>query len=180
MVSSGRLEMVTAIFGRSYQQLLPVFAKDVLDTDPAGLGFLMAAPGAGTLIAAVTLSAVGLAGRGWVLFASMFLFSGSLLAFSFSRSMPLSMLLLLFTGAATLSYGTTQATIMQLRVPGRLRGRVSSIMTMVMQGMPPVGALLIGTVGTAIGAPASEALANLKSTRLNSSHVSESRMPSSA
>jgi hypothetical protein len=47
------------LFGRSYQQLLPIFAGDILDVGPTGLGLLLSAPGAGSVLAAF---AVGMAG----------------------------------------------------------------------------------------------------------------------
>jgi MFS family permease len=53
------LALVTSVFGRSYQQLLPVFARDVLDSGSTGLGLMMSAPGAGTMAGAVLLQVLG-------------------------------------------------------------------------------------------------------------------------
>lgn len=153
------LSAVTSIFGRSYQQLLPVFARDVLDVGTSGLGLMMSAPGAGTLAGATLLAALGDIGRkGAVLFLGMLLFSAVVVLFTLSRSFPLSLGLLFLTGLTAITFSTMLTTILQLAVPGEMCGRVMSLVTVTMQGFAPLGALLTGSAATAIGTPRAVAL----------------------
>ncbi|MGH6915680.1 MAG: MFS transporter, partial [Geminicoccales bacterium] len=81
------LSAVTNIFGRSYQQLLPVFAVDVFGEGELGLGFMMSAPGAGTLIGAAAITMLADARRKGVVFLlSMAAFSATLVLFSLNRT----------------------------------------------------------------------------------------------
>jgi predicted MFS family arabinose efflux permease len=153
------LSAVTNIFGRSFQQLLPVFAEDVLAVGSSGLGLLMAAPGAGTLIGAVVIGALGdVRRKGVVLFVNMLAFSGLLVLFTLSRSFVLSLGLLVLVGMTTLTFGSMLQTMLQLRAPGAMRGRVMSLVTVTMQGFAPLGALLTGALATAVGTPSAVAL----------------------
>jgi predicted MFS family arabinose efflux permease len=140
------------IFGRSYQQLLPIFAGDVLDVGPTGLGLLLSAPGAGSVLAAF---GVGMSGdvrrKGLVHFLAMVLFGAVLVGFAISRSFPLSLALLLVTGLSFTIFSTMTSTMMQLSAPNHIRGRVMSFNTIVMQGFAPLGSLIVGAVGTSIG-----------------------------
>ena len=157
LISNDAMWMVTKafeghyIFGRSFQQLLPVFASDVLDAGESGLGLLMAAPGAGTLIGAIAIGAMGdIRRKGVVLFVAMVLFSATLVLFSVSRSFLLSLALLTLAGAAMITFSSMLMTMLQLSAPGAMRGRVMSLVTVTMQGFAPLGALITGAVATAV------------------------------
>ncbi|MBM3141024.1 MAG: MFS transporter, partial [Chloroflexi bacterium] len=148
------LSAVANIFGRSYQQLLPVFAGDLLDTDSVGLGFMTSAPGVGTVLAAVGLAALGDVGRkGVVLFVSMLAFSAILIAFTMNRSMPVALALLFAAGITNFAFSTMTMTMLQLYVPGEVRGRVLSLVTITAQGFTPLGAFATGGVAERIGTP---------------------------
>src|SRR5215203_3076454 len=156
------LSAVTNIFGRSFQQLLPVFARDVLHVGTSGLGLLMAAPGAGTLIGAVAIGAMGdVRRKGMVLVVAMLAFGGVLALFTLSRSFVLSLLLLTLAGTATIVFSSMLMTMLQLSAPGAMRGRVMSLVTVTMQGFAPLGALLTGAIATAIGTPRAVAMSAL-------------------
>lgn len=153
------LAAVTSIFGRSYQQLLPAFARDTLGVGTSGLGLMMSAPGAGTLTGASLIAAVGDVKRKGVLFyLAMLLFSGILILFTLSRSFPLSLGLLFLSGLTATLFSTMLMTMLQLFVPGQMRGRVLSLVTVTMQGFSPLGALLTGSVASFIGTPPAVAL----------------------
>jgi MFS family permease len=150
---------VTSVFGKSYQQLLPVFAKDTLSVGTSGLGFLMSAPGAGTLVGASLLAWAGdIRRKGVLLYAAMLLFSGFIIAFTFSRSFAASMALLFLSGVAATTFSILLTTMLQLRVPGQMRGRVLSLITVAMQGLSPLGAVMTGAIATATGTPPAVAL----------------------
>jgi MFS family permease len=148
------LSAVTNLFGRSFQQLLPVFARDVLDVGESGLGLLIAAPGAGTLIGATVIGALGdVRRKGGVLFVTMLIFSAALVLFTLSRSFVVSLIILTVAGAMMIGFSSMLMTMLQLSAPGAMRGRVMSLVTVTMQGFAPLGALLTGALATAIGTP---------------------------
>ncbi len=140
------------IFGRSYQQLLPIFAGDVLDVGPTGLGLLLSAPGAGSVLAAFGIAMAGdVRRKGLMHFLAMVVFSAALVGFAISRSFPLSLALLLVTGLSFTVFSTMTSTMIQLSSPNHIRGRVMSFNTIVMQGFAPLGALIVGAFGASIG-----------------------------
>jgi MFS family permease len=156
LIATMLLLAVTAnLFGRSYQQLLPVFARDILHAGATGLGFLTAAPGLGALIGAgfVAGTARNLLKKGQVLLAGLLAFSLSLVLLAVSTNFALSMLALFLSGLAFILFSTMMTTIMQLTAPGQMRGRLMSLQMVAMQGFGPIGALLVGAVATVTGTP---------------------------
>jgi MFS family permease len=75
------------------------------------------------------------------------------LAFAWSRSYPLTLVLIALLGAATFCFSTQANTILQSVVPDALRGRVMSVYMMLFVGSQPLGAFLTGTLASAFGAP---------------------------
>jgi len=156
------LSAASNIFGRAYQQLLPVFARDILHQGSAGLGYMTAAPGAGVVVAAVLVAAMGDVGRkGLVMLVAMLLFAGTVLGLTATRSFPVALLLLVGSGITTFIFQTMTMTMLQLYVPAKMRGRVLSLLPITGQGLAPLGALLAGGVAERIGTPASVALTAL-------------------
>ncbi len=148
------LTAVTSVFGRSFSQLMPVFARDVLHVDQAGLGLMYSAPGAGTLIGGAALAASGRPRSHRQLVAgATAAFTLTIFGFALSRSYPLSLGLLFLTGLTSTVAGATISTLLQAHAPRRLRGRVMSLWTLCMIGMGPLGALLSGALATVIPAP---------------------------
>ena len=156
------LAALAALFGRSYQQLLPVFADDVWRVGSSGYGTLLAAGGAGALIGAFGLSsAPRIKAQGRVLAISGVVFCVALAAFAWSASFWLGVVLLIVVGSAATVFTTMIATIIQLRVPDDLRGRVMSLNAVTLIGMPSLGSLGVAAVartlargaGANIGAP---------------------------
>jgi MFS family permease len=148
------------LFGRSYQQLLPVFARDVLHAGASGLGFMTAAPGAGALLGAVfvTSTARSLEHKGRVLIVGLIGFAAGVFLLASSRNLALSLIALLISGLAFILFSTMMTTIMQLTVPGEMRGRVMSLQVVAMQGFGPIGALLVGGLAVRTGTPAAVAI----------------------
>jgi MFS family permease len=145
---------VTSIFGRSFQQLLPVFAADVFHRESLALGILFAAPGAGTIAGAVAMAVLKdtrAKGRGFL--AGSFLFSASIVLFALNRSFPAGLLLLFGSGVASIVFSSLMTTMIQLEAPDEMRGRVMSLVTVTMQGFTPIGALLTGGIADLIGTP---------------------------
>jgi MFS family permease len=153
------LAAIASIFGRPYQQLLPVFATSVLHVGATGLGFMASAPGAGALVGAgLVASAKSIDRKGRLLFSAMFLMSGALLVLAWSRHFALSIVALFLVGLTSILFSTMLSTMLQLESPPQMRGRVMSLMTITMQGLNPFGAVLAGAFATIVGTPAAIAV----------------------
>ena len=149
------LAAVSSIFARPYQQMLPVFARDLLHVGPTGLGFMASAPGAGALLgAAFIATAKTIDRKGRIMFGAMFVLAASLLFFAWSTHFVLSIAALFVTGLTSILFTTMLNTMLQLEAPAQMRGRILSLMTITMQGLNPLGAVLAGAAATAIGTPA--------------------------
>jgi MFS family permease len=149
------LAWVASAFGRSYTTLMPVFARDILAVGARGLGFLLAAPGAGAIVGSLLLAAAGeLRHKGRFVVAAGLVFSGALAAFTISRRMSLALLLLFVAGATSSTTGATVAAMLQQTTPPALRGRVLSLLTMSFIGLPSLGGMAVAAAAAAVGTPA--------------------------
>ena len=155
------LGLVT-LLGLPYSVLMPVFADQVFHGHSGTFGLLMGASGAGSLAGAVTL-ACRPHSRGlerWIGTCSVS-FGLALIGFAFSRSLLGSIPLLLVAGFAFMVQVASTSTLIQMRVPDALRGRVMSIYVMMFGGMVPLGGLLAGLAAHRLGAPLTVALGGL-------------------
>ena len=142
------------IAGSPYMTLMPVFAKDILRGGPKTLGFLIAAVGVGALVGATFLAArKRQAGLGRLIAIYMVVYSLSLIAFSHSTSLALSMGIVVFTGWGMMMVMAGTNTLIQTLVDDDKRGRVMAIYTMAFMGSGPIGSLWAGKAATHIGAP---------------------------
>jgi MFS family permease len=149
-----RLIAVYAIFGIPYLALMPVVARDVLGGDASDYGLLLTAVGIGGFAGALGLAAVGRrVGRGRLLELAAYAFSSLLIAFSFSRSLAVSALLLLGIGCTMIVNNALANGLLQTIVPDELRGRVMAAYAWVFVGLGPVvGPFLAGALADRIGA----------------------------
>jgi MFS family permease len=148
-----------------YQQILPVFARDILDVGPELLGLLVSAGGVGNLIGAFWTAGQ----RDFVAHRQVFV-GGSMLAGllvviqSFSPAYWVSLLIQGAIGLGESGFGTMQSTIVLLAAHERARGRVLGILSVCI-GTNPLGALAVAGLTMYVGAPvafgASAALALL-------------------
>jgi MFS family permease len=145
---------LVSLVGMPYSVLMPVFASRILGGGPHTLGFLMAASGCGALAGAVYLAnRRSVLGLGKVIPLAAGLFGAGLVGFSFSRSLPLSLLLLLVTGLGFMVQMASSNTLLQTLVADDKRGRVMSFYSMAFLGTTPFGSLLAGALASRIGAP---------------------------
>lgn len=152
------LALVPVVVAMPYISLMPIFAKDVLHLGPGGFGILMAAPGIGAVAGTLTIASLGNVERkGLLLFGSLIGLGVTLVLFALSRSLPLSLALLVLTGGFQMTYMTTNQTVLQLSTPDALRGRVMGIY-MLNQGLLPLGSLVAGTLADIWSAPLAVAL----------------------
>lgn len=144
-----------SVFGFPYAMLLPVFARDVLHVGAQGLGWLLAASGAGALAGGITLSAVAeRVRRGRLVLGASLAFAVLIAAFAASRSFPASLVLLAAAGFCMILNNASVNSLLQSLVPDRLRGRVMSVYVFMFLGMTPVGSLQAGALARWTGAPA--------------------------
>jgi MFS family permease len=108
--------------------LLPVYAREILDTGPWGLGLLRTAPGAGAAVMAILLAHRPLRGKsGPTLLWAVAGFGIFTIIFGFSRSLTLSLVALLLLGASDMISVIIRATLTQLATPDEMRGRVTAV-----------------------------------------------------
>jgi MFS family permease len=145
---------LVSLVGMPYTVLMPIFADKILHGGARALGILMGATGVGALFGALTLAAkTGVKGLGrWVVTACG-AFGVSLLCFSFSTSLWLSVALLLPVGYSMMLQMACSNTLIQTMVPDQLRGRVMSLYSMMFMGMAPFGAFFGGALAHRVGAP---------------------------
>lgn len=146
------LSALGAIFGRSYQNLLPVFGRDIWHSGPGGYGLLLSAAGGGALIGAFGLASFKqLRHQGAIMLLGGFGFSVSLIAFAFSPSLWIGAGLLFIAGITSTVFSTITSTFIQSTVPNEMRGRVMSLYTVTLIGLPSLGAMGTGAVAEWLG-----------------------------
>jgi MFS family permease len=144
---------ILTVFGWSYSVLLPIFADKILDIGAIGLGNLLTANGVGALTGALTVASVGhkVAPRKFI-YGGLSIFTVSLLIFAASTSPLLSMACMVGVGIGLISFFATANSMLQMRTPDSLRGRVMGLYSLVFQGFFPFGSLAIGFLADIAGA----------------------------
>lgn len=148
------LVSLISLVGMSYMIIMPIFAKDILKGGAQTLGFLMGATGLGAVLGAVYLaSRKDIHGLEKNIFIATIIFGAGLAAFSFSRFLWLSALLMLCVGFGMMMQVASSNTLLQHLTHDDKRGRVMSFYAIAFMGMAPFGSLLAGTLASSIGAP---------------------------
>jgi len=154
-VQTMTLDFVATFFA-SANQLLPIYAKDILQVGAQGLGFLAAAPASGAVITGLIMARLGtLKKQGLVVIVSVAIFGAATIAFGISRIFWLSLLMLAIVGAADTVSTILRQTIRQLSTPNNLRGRMTSINMIFFMGGPQLGEVEAGGLAALFGAPLS-------------------------
>jgi MFS family permease len=152
IVETMTLDFVATFFA-SATALLPIFAAEILKVGPRGLGLLAASPGAGSIIAGLTMARLGTIRRqGKIVLGSVAVYGAATIAFGLSPWFWLSLLMLGVTGAADTVSTVLRQTIRQLVTPNYLRGRMTSVNMIFFMGGPQLGELEAGVVAQLIGA----------------------------
>jgi MFS family permease len=108
--------------------LLPIYARDILQAGPLGLGLLRSAPAVGAVLASLYLVRSPLTHSvGKILFICVATFGITTIVFGLSTSLPLSLLALALMGAADMVSVVIRSSLVQLETPVDMRGRVSSV-----------------------------------------------------
>jgi predicted MFS family arabinose efflux permease len=156
---------VVSLLGGPFTVLMPIFADRILHAGPRGLGLLMSANGVGSLIGSLLLASKrGLSGLGRRIVFGSAGFGTALILFSLSRSFALSLLILAPAGFCVFYVMTVSSTLIQAMSPDALRGRVIGILSMLILGVPPFGALMAGLLAQRLGASLTVAVGGLACT----------------
>jgi MFS family permease len=133
--------------------LLPVFAKDILEVGPTGLGFLRASPAVGSLLCAAAIARYPIRRHaGPKLFVVVAGFGVCMVAFGLSRAMWVSMLALAVGAALDTVSVVLRSTILPLVTPDELRGRVTAVEMVFISASNELGAFESGVAAALIGA----------------------------
>jgi MFS family permease len=146
------LDLVAVLFGGAVA-LLPLFARDILDVGPVGLGILRSGPAVGALLAGIILTRRPLRnGAGRTLLVVVGVFGASMVVFGLSRSFALSFVALAVGGFADMISMNIRAAIVALATPDALRGRVNAVEMVFISASNELGAFESGAAAALVGA----------------------------
>ncbi len=133
--------------------LLPVYARDIIEVGPLGLGLLRGASGAGALCMALFLAWVPIRDRaGHIMFGAVACFGAFTIVFGLSEIAWLSIGALFVMGAADMVSVYVRSTLVQLNTPDALRGRVNAVNMVFVGASNELGAFRAGTMAAWLGA----------------------------
>ncbi len=148
------LVALASVCGLPYTVLMPVFARDILQVGPRGLGYLMGASGIGALAGALLLAWRGdRARKGAFALRAAVLFYASIFVFALSSRFDVSLVALALTGGSMVSAVATVNTLLQKHAPAEMRARIMAMHAVAFMGFAPIGSLLAGSLAEHVGAP---------------------------
>ncbi|HZT08116.1 MAG TPA: MFS transporter [Chloroflexota bacterium] len=151
------LSLMALDFGQNFfgnsRALLPIYARDILEVGPQGLGLLYTATSFGALGMAAFISVRPQVRRaGMCVLASVAVYGVFMALFAISHTFWLSFLMLAGAGASNSLSNVLRGTINQLITPDELRGRVTSVNSMFTNTGPQLGQFEAGTLASVVGA----------------------------
>jgi MFS family permease len=139
--------------------LLPIYAHDILQTGPWGLGVLRAAPAVGALLMTAVLARHALNRRvGMRMFQAVIVFGLATVLFALSHAIWLSVLALLVMGAADMISVVIRTSLVQLATPDAMRGRVGAVNHLFINASNQLGQFESGVTAALLGAMPAAAL----------------------
>ena len=140
------LQTIPTLLVYPYLQLVPIMAKNYLHVGSQGYGWLQTGVGIGALFGGLVVARFAHVRRkGLIMSVALIAYMLMIVAFSFSRTYFLSLLILIIAGFGFVAFSTFNQTLLQLNVADEYRGRVLALYTM-SQGLNPFGSLAMGTV----------------------------------
>jgi MFS family permease len=151
------LDLFAVLFG-GVVALLPIYARDILQAGPFGLGVLRAAPAIGALLMTMLLARHTISRRvGMRMFQAVIVFGAATVVFALSHWMWLSVIALAVLGAADTVSVVIRFSLVQLRTPDEMRGRVGAVNFLFINASNQLGqfesgvtAALLGTMPAAV------------------------------
>lgn len=151
ILSALTLDMAAVLFGGAVA-LLPIFALDILKVGPEGFGFLRAAPAVGAIITMFFAAYVPLnKNAGMKLLTAIFLFGVCIIVFGLSTSFWISLAALFFSGVVDGISMVIRQTILQIKTPDHMRGRVASVNSIFVGSSNELGAFESGLTAKLMG-----------------------------
>ncbi|MBN2238585.1 MAG: MFS transporter [Dehalococcoidales bacterium] len=144
--------LIVVFLSMPYGTLLPIFTEDILKVGASGMGILLSVTGIGSIAGSVVLASLPNKKRGLMLLGSGIILGLALLVFSFSKSWPLSLALIVFVGLGQTGRMTLSNTLLQYYVDKMYMGRVMSIY-MMQFGITSFGTFVAGMIAEAVGTP---------------------------
>jgi MFS family permease len=145
------LDLFAVLFGGA-TALLPVYAKDILEVGPTGLGWLRAAPSIGAVMMVLLISHLPPFRRaGQALLWAVAGFGVATIVFGLSRSFALSLAMLMLLGALDNISVVVRSTLLLLRTPDEMRGRVSAVNSMFISSSNELGGFESGLLAAIFG-----------------------------
>jgi MFS family permease len=133
--------------------LLPIYARDILDAGPWALGLLRSAPAVGALVISIVLAHRAIASNaGTIMFASVGMFGLASVMFGLSSSIALSFLALTIYGASDAISVVIRQSLVQLRTPSDMLGRVMAVNSLCTGSSGTLGEFRAGAVAAWLGA----------------------------
>jgi MFS family permease len=141
------LTYATHFFGMQYMQLMPFFVKR-FGVDEAGFGTMFSIVGLGALTGTLVVGRVRSHPRvGYIMLGGSLAFTAAIAGFAYAPNFLIALVFLYIAGLANTIYFVVAMTVLQLRVPERMRGRVMGVYTITFS-LIPLGALMGGTVAS--------------------------------
>ena len=145
------LDMVSVLFGGAVI-LLPIFAQDILKVGSEGFGVLRAAPSVGAIITMVATAYIPISkNAGMKLLSAIFGFGVCIIVFGLSSTFWISVVALFFSGVTDGVSMVIRQTILQLKTPDHMRGRVASVNSMFVGSSNELGAFESGVTAKLMG-----------------------------
>jgi MFS family permease len=141
--------------------MMPAFAEDVLGRGSIGLGVLLAAGALGSVVGTIAVARLGTHRRGRTLTAVSLLLPALVVGFALSKNIFVACLLMVGVGMVLLVLQSLTITLVQIRIPDRVRGRVMSLYSMLHAGSNTAGNLLVGGSAVYLGLPLALTLGGL-------------------
>lgn len=151
MLGTISLDLFAVLLGGA-TALLPVYARDILDAGPWGLGFLRMAPAVGAVAMSLALARFPLQhGVGKTMLWAVGIFGLATIVFAFSTSIVLSVAMLVILGASDTVSVVIRSSLVQLLTPDHMRGRVNAVNSLFIGTSNQLGEFESGIVAGLIG-----------------------------
>ena len=152
VLGASTLDLFAVLLGGA-TALLPVYARDILDAGPLGLGLLRAGPGVGAILMGLLLASRPLRSHaGLWMFGGVAMFGLATTLFGLSTQPWLSVAAMVVLGASDMISINVRATLVQLATPDELRGRVTAVNQVFISTSNELGEFRAGTMASLIGA----------------------------
>ena len=151
MLGAVLLDLFSVLLGNA-TAVLPIFARDIFATGPLGFGLLRAAPAAGAIITALTLTRRPIRARlGRVMFSAVGIFGVGTVVLALAPNYAVAVAAMFIVGASDSISVVIRQTMVQIRTPDAMRGRVYAVNSLVTITSNQLGDFRAGAMAAAFG-----------------------------